>query len=187
MNYMLFFCDIVGTITGIDDYKTLKEKLEQLRNLYNCDKIIFSLVSSEKRTVVYNYMMKLVESCNRKDKIIFGKQFYDIGYIDFENKEILEGSIYSGKVGQIVKYCKELSKNYNFNLVCYADDNANELIEELLCETNKNSEVKVLVPNNNKKFNSIISTETPEIEGLYECMDILIKQKEDQYTKDKRI
>lgn len=174
MKTVLFFCDIRGTITGTTDYQELMEKLDKLREIYNCEKIIFSIVSSENMYTVEEYINRLNQN---NDNIIFGKQFYDSGYIDCQNAIINEHIHDKTKLGQIIRYSQEVCENYDVDLICYADDNAYGAYVEVLNNLIKNVEIKVISPSNKNKQFGIISTQTEGIDGLYECLDIIIESK----------
>lgn len=174
MDNLLFFCDIQGTITGGTNYYELIEKLNQLKKVYLCDKIVFSFVSSDNMGTIKHYVSELQKYDN---DLIFGKQFYSDGYIDYQTGIVENGEKYNSKLGSMIEYTKEISEKENLKLICLADDNASNMYFDVLHRLNSNVEIKLLCPSNEKENIQIISTNTYGIEGLYECLDILVKTK----------
>lgn len=159
-NLVIFFCDINGTIDGIKknsriDYQEFNILLKKLKEKDEADILLFSLVSSEKKDIVFKYSNTLHSHLD--NKITMGKQFYDIGYLE-ENKP--NPSII-GKVWQILSYLDELKKTYQIKKIYLADDT----------EMNLNLVLELLEHENQEKFESIIPIYR---DGLCEVNDIIL-------------
>ena len=142
--------------------------MELLKDTYHCDKIIFSIVSTENIGTVKNYASEILKY---SDSILLGKQFYEEGYIDYENNTINNQVLDKTKLGQMVNYIKEVSKKENLSLICYADDNANEIFASLFRKICPDSQIKIMVPSKKIDSPNIISSGKPAIYGLYACLD----------------
>lgn len=152
----LFFCDINGTIEGsstnkISDYKKFNDIIKEIQQKNNSDYIIFSLISSDSSSFVKN-KTNFINSFN-KNFIIFGKQFFDNGYID-ENK-IITGI--SGKAQQIIYYINELSKIYKIDSVIYADDCIiyHDILHELAKNYNLDDIITSIIPTKGKGLSEL--------------------------------
>lgn len=119
---IIFLCDTAGTIIGSEqnsnnDYQIFNNLLLEVKVLEQVDYIIFSLISSDNNIVVseeQNILSNYFNNC-----IIFGKQFFDNGYI-IDNKIYNDNK--KGKIEQILAYTKELEQKYMITKIYYADD-----------------------------------------------------------------
>lgn len=159
---IIFFCDIRGTIIGneqnsITDYQFFNNLLLEIKNLEQVDYIIFSLISSDNNIIVSNEQNILNNYFN--NNIIFGKQFFDNGYI-------IDNAIYNdnkkGKIEQILNYTKELEQKYIVAKIYYADDCEffHDILNELIFYENQNNLFKSIIPKEHiglKELNLIIS------------------------------
>lgn len=177
LNKLLFFCDIEGTLTGKDpNYNILFEKINELKELYGCDDVIFSLISS-------NLKYDVITMFERLNHIyeIHGKQFFCNGYFELVNNEYIihETEDLKSKLHYIKDYVLELRNKYNLKFICYADDSIIDLMYELFeAYADNKSEIALIKPcfAEEEYSNNIIKT-SREYEGLIEGLDILIKQK----------
>lgn len=174
MRVLLFFCDIEGTlINGKQEVECtlLLDKINKLRELYNCDKCIFSLVSANEFTDVFNWYKKIK---NHPD-ILLGKQFYDRGYFEITNTgiHINENSDDNSKLYNMKNYIQEIKQKYDIRMLLYADDQIFDLYENYFERVLNNNDVGIELI---KPFNSMNN-------GLLDGLDsILIKnQKKRKY------
>lgn len=156
-----FFCDITGTIIGNkknenSDYQIFNNILAELKQKTYVDFIIFSLISTDSKEVVFNQQNILKQYLDKP--VYFGKQFFENGYIN--NHEIVYQEIL-GKPLQIYKYIKELEEKYFIHEIYYVDDC--EIYHEILSFYAK-------VNNWNEKLYSIIPSEN---NGLTEVNKLL--------------
>jgi hypothetical protein len=146
------FSDISGTIHGsvantIKDYNNFNDLLIKLKEANNSDVVIFSLVSSDKSEIIKKEMTLLRKFLN-KDIILFGKQFFDSGYIWNDEKH----EFVSGKPMQILKYIDDLKNRFDVVKVYYADDVKiyHEIIFTLIDEFNLNlAQLESIIPEGN--------------------------------------
>lgn len=174
MKTVLFFCDINGALTGENSMSLLVNRLENLRDVYHCQKLIFSIVSSEHIGIIKNYVNEIMR---HENNIVLGKQFYGEGYIDYQKNEINNANVDKSKLGQMMNYIKELKDTEDLKMICYADDNASELYIELFNKVCPESMIKILVPSKKIDYPNVVSSEKTGIVGLYSCLDSIICKK----------
>ena len=153
---VLFFCDIQGTLIGNkineeNDYVLFNQELNKIG-----DKIVFSVVSTESNETVARYLNIL--SNYFTDNIIFGRQYYEDGYI--ENNNVFD--VCAGKCSQIMDYINDLSKTYEIDKVYYAEDNKFicEMVGECINLIYPNIEYQGIIPsklNGLKELNILIN------------------------------
>lgn len=148
-----FFCDIMGTINGNQknndiDYENFAEILIKIKEKSSVDKIIFSLISSDLPQLVMDE--KQILSRYLDSPIEFGYQFFINGFIDLDDKSIIQGNI--GKVYQIIEYCKYLGEFYDIQSIYFADDCKmyQEMLSDILSEYKSNDRLISIVPKNNR-------------------------------------
>lgn len=171
-NIIIFFCDINGTIDGVlknsyNDYKKFSELLITLQKEKGADNILFSLVSTENKHIVYQQSTTISKILDKS--IIMGKQFFENGYIqnDITNPSTI------GKIYQMITYLEELSKTYIINKIYLADDS--EMIHEMLSD--------ILEIKNIHSLESIIPANKT---GLSEVNDIIKNRLLNQNTSLKK-
>lgn len=161
-NIILFFCDIYGTINGNvpnteKDYKEFNCLLNELSKQNNNTKILFTLISSEKKEIVMKYLLEIKQYIN--GNIIFSKQFYENGYI-LDNK--YEETI-CGKFKQMLDDINELKKTANIIRIYYADDSV--FLQTIISEYFKCEEFTI-------PFISLIPEETLGLKEINRLLNI---------------
>lgn len=160
---ILFLCDICGTLNGnldntLEDYLKLNDVLNSISEKNDNCKILFAIVSTEKETVVRQYLKELSQHLN--NNIYFSKQFYDNGYI-LEDKSF---HFISGKCYQIIEYLKELNQNLDLIKIYYADDSKffQTYINEYFKFKNINIPLEPIIPREKlglKELNKLLNEE----------------------------
>lgn len=146
----VFFCDNQGTFDNNSPIKNTEilnflNNLEKIRELNSSDELLFSFVSQDSaNTIAKNY--ELIKKEKKSSKIIFGRQFYDIGY--FKNN-INHVTKVNDKVTQILSYVSILMRKYKVVNIYFADDC--EFYHYLLTELAEftNIHIESIIPQNN--------------------------------------
>lgn len=181
MKVLLFFCDIEGTLTDkrIDaNYDVLFKNINEMKELYECDISVFSLLSMNDFDDVFKWYQKI----NDNDNVIFGKQFYDNGYFENINGliKINENIKDKSKLGYMKKYIEELSKNHEIKMLCYADDHLYDVYTDYFKRIlNENAGIKLIKPSdsNEEYENDVVKTENIGYNGLIEGLNTIIEKK----------
>jgi hypothetical protein len=129
--------DIVGTysLVGKDYDKKIMlfEYLDQVRELYKQDILLFSFLSSDTMEVINPYLEEVTKIVNSFPNIYLGPQIGN-QYAFNPNTEQLIEHCSNPKGMHILNYGKQLSKNYDIEKVIYIDDNPGSHFSFLLLD-----------------------------------------------------
>ncbi len=174
----VFYCDIAGTIDYInfnkDMIETLNDKLIELKQVHDSNKIMLCLITNDSDL---NYLNSYVKELKNKldPSIIFTNHFYVDGALI--NGELVQedGCFGYNKFGKIKYHLNKLiNSGYKINYVYFADDNMDEddvfSFDEYLPNEIKG---RLLIPNNNCNIieDKIIPAEAENIYGLIDCIN----------------
>ncbi len=139
----VFFCDIYGTIDGgfcDEDIQKFTKLLKKLKEKHHSDYLIFSMLSTEKPSIVAIYEKEISKYFD--ENIILAKKNH--------NQEKLRES----KVSCAIQYLHELKENFNIDSVYCADDTV--ILQEMFSETLQHTEgisLNTIIPQ--KKENNL--------------------------------
>lgn len=162
-NVACFFCDIMGTIIGNKkiedcDYQEFNNILTELKKEIYVDFIIFSLISTDSKDVVFFQQNILKKHLDQS--VYFGKQFFENGYIN--NRKVIYQNML-GKPLQISKYIEELDEKYSIKKIYYADDCKiyHEILSFFAEDSNWNQKLCSIIPSENNgliEVNQLVKT-----------------------------
>lgn len=176
----LFICDIMDAITLIHQdqeyihYHKLIENLEQIRDTYDADELLFSFSTGD---INVNYLFSQVEKLIpylKGSNIKLGNQYMDFGCFDKDEK-LLYNYDYLNKISEIKNQINLLQEDRRVVWVGYADDGLNPYSMKELVDSFPNiSEIHGFIPSTHGKTNSsnlICSSNKYGLEGLIEALE----------------
>lgn len=134
---ILFACDIMGTIdkTNYDDYESLAEKVQQLKEKNDAEEVVFSLITGDSEESYLIHYFEKNKSSLEQNYVVIGKQFMEHKY--YYGTE-LTPYYKNSKIEKIIDYVNELKTENEVVAVYYTDDRPtyiNDSIREALGDT----------------------------------------------------
>lgn len=187
----LFFCDITKTITSSneDSWNYRKEYLKHFCNdlihIAKEDKvsrILFSFVTDDRDLYFVQEYIKEFESTASEvnaeygeSVIMFGKHYFELGYIKGEKIEMMDSM---SKVSKMSLEMEQLKNQYDIEHVFYADDEADYTIPHDDYSQLKqvvSSKVSVLVPGGliDACLDEVVISKEKGIIGVCQCLEDL--------------
>ena len=123
----VFFCDIYGTIDGNlcdDDIQRFTKLLKKLKEEHHSDYLIFSVLSTEKPSIIASYEKKLSKYFD--DSIILAEKIHS------------QESLREAKVSCAISYLHSLKEKFKITSVYCADDTV--VLQEMFCEILQHTE-----------------------------------------------